>query len=393
MPDNSLTLRIADLTIRFYCRERKDATFLRKKYADYLIDEEGNLRIAARIYLSSGKPRVREISKDSFEIILPTLKRRLLSFNDHFRNIFVYYLLRNNGLLLHASALAKNRQGYVFAGPQGAGKSTVRKISRKFTCLGDDSAIIRKKNKQYFLFGSPFYQKTRTFYPNRKVILRAVMILRQSYHDRLMRLAKDIAAKKILENAFLSGLGPKREEMEILFNYSWLLVKKVPVFDLYFRKSDLFWNLVEKGIEKRAILSPIEPIIEAINPRVRQRLPQKIGWEQALTFAPFLKDCLVIRERSWNFEFDGQREVEKLAKLPLSLGGSHTLIIKRMEQASRRQDKQLFWFPLIEKNGRFTLIDGNHRAIAMVRKREVSRRQIIGLLVGQLLPKETCSWI
>src|SRR5262249_10469261 len=62
---------------------------------------------------------------------------------------------REGGLMLHASAVLPQGQAHVFFGPSGIGKTTVARY------LGDEIAqdlvLIRRRDKQTLVFGSPFW--------------------------------------------------------------------------------------------------------------------------------------------------------------------------------------------------------------------------------------------
>lgn len=69
-------------------------------------------------------------------------------------------LIKNNGFIIHGSAIEKNHKGIVFAGKSGAGKSTIVSLLKKnYKVLGDDSVIIRKNRGEYYLYQTPLIEK------------------------------------------------------------------------------------------------------------------------------------------------------------------------------------------------------------------------------------------
>jgi len=74
-------------------------------------------------------------------------------------------LLDSNGFVLHASAVNYQGKAYVFVGRPGAGKSTTMKfLSSKHVPLGDDTVVIREKEKnKFFVYQTPFVEKENWF--------------------------------------------------------------------------------------------------------------------------------------------------------------------------------------------------------------------------------------
>ena len=74
--------------------------------------------------------------------------------------LMVNYLARINSMIVHACGMDYEGKGILFVGESGAGKSTLTKIwSQKpgVEILSDDRIIIRKKNDQYWMYGTPWH--------------------------------------------------------------------------------------------------------------------------------------------------------------------------------------------------------------------------------------------
>lgn len=70
-------------------------------------------------------------------------------------------LLKNDGCGVHASANIINKKAYLFLGKSGAGKSTISALLGKyFRILADDNIILRRINGDYYVFQTPFYEKS-----------------------------------------------------------------------------------------------------------------------------------------------------------------------------------------------------------------------------------------
>jgi len=73
---------------------------------------------------------------------------------------FLKILSRNNGFLLHSSAVSVDGNAFIFLGDSGAGKSTTANLLKKFyPTLADDNCVIKKENNKFHLYSTPFPEK------------------------------------------------------------------------------------------------------------------------------------------------------------------------------------------------------------------------------------------
>ena len=90
--------------------------------------------------------------------------------------------------LIHASAVENDRQGYLFLGRSGMGKSTHSALWMRYVegtaLLNDDNPAIRlEKDGRVYVYGTPWSGKTPC-YRNRKVPLKAMVRLEQASSNR-----------------------------------------------------------------------------------------------------------------------------------------------------------------------------------------------------------------
>ena len=90
--------------------------------------------------------------------------------------------------LIHASVVEKDREGYLFLGKSGTGKSThsslwMRNIEGTELLNDDNPAIRIEEEGDVYVYGSPWSGKTPC-YRNRKVILKAMVRLKQAPFNR-----------------------------------------------------------------------------------------------------------------------------------------------------------------------------------------------------------------
>jgi hypothetical protein len=244
----SLHVKFAELPIRIICQTKTDAFFLKEKYREY-IDNISDLNSNYReVYLKIGYRSKVAIKNTTFYLYLSSLRKDFFTFNMNLRRVFIYLVNRNNGFVLHASSLVKDNFGYIFAGKAGKGKSTIRKLFPELISLGDDSAIIRKIGKSYFLFGSPFHQRTKTAYPNIKVHIKIVAMINKSLKNQLGILSFPDNLTSMTTNAFVSYIGNKEEEREQLIKTVFNFCQLNNIYDFKFRKERSILSVIDHNI-------------------------------------------------------------------------------------------------------------------------------------------------
>lgn len=165
-------------------------------------------------------------------------------FDFFFRYIFGLSLPSFNGFMFHASSLGKDGKAYIFAGDPGSGKSTIVKLSRNYQPLADDSTIVRRLGKKFFVFSSPFYEKEKIKKENLVFPLWGVYFLVKGQENYLTKLSPSLAVGKLIASArpYLSG-----EFLQRAFPIATELAKNVPCYTLYFYKSSSFWEVIDEG--------------------------------------------------------------------------------------------------------------------------------------------------
>lgn len=95
-------------------------------------------------------------------------------------------------MMVHASVIAHNGQGYMFLGRSGTGKSTHSRLWLNHIAdtelLNDDNPVIRVIDSKAIVYGTPWSGKTPC-YKNIQVPLKAVVRLSQAPYNKIARLA------------------------------------------------------------------------------------------------------------------------------------------------------------------------------------------------------------
>ena len=116
-----------------------------------------NIVFAVRPDFSNGNFVIKETSLDSH----PYQAAIIVLFSNWFANF--------GDLLLHAATIIWHGNAYAFIGTSGAGKSTLVEGFMEvpgIEILGEDQAVLRKIDDEYYVFGTPWHVDERKCSPN-----------------------------------------------------------------------------------------------------------------------------------------------------------------------------------------------------------------------------------
>ena len=149
--------------------------------------------------------------------------------------ILMYYLARHGGILIHASGIEINKNGYIFAGRSGAGKTTIAEqfIARRYSeLLSDDRVIIRETDNSFRVFGTPWPGKGGIA-RNLNIPLAGIFFLHHSENNVIEQLDARSALERILPVASIPWYDPGR--MDDILKTCGNLIAGVPAYLLHFR--------------------------------------------------------------------------------------------------------------------------------------------------------------
>lgn len=358
-----LRLKIADISIQLNLENRADVLFLKDKYKDYVsnikkVDAVVNVRF--NDIKKNSTVFIRD-QDDSYTLFSHPLKTNFAYFNDVFLQVFFAISHENNGCVVHASTLIKNRKAYIFMGKEGAGKSTIRQLCKSVESLGDDVAIIAKNSGKFYLYGSPFFQRTKRSYPNKKILIEGIFNIVQSRHTKVEKIANFDAFICMRSNTF--------RVTDIINQNLFLkdLVEYVPILQLEFEKNTDFWEMISSANFIFLLDPDARNSTKFINPGLKIEV-EKMEWISALANKRFVESMHVVKELSWQFEFNAITNVEAIAEMIIktpNFSGSHTKLIKEYVQKELNRN---FIIVSILKNEMYHIIDGNHRTISSLIK-------------------------
>jgi hypothetical protein len=144
---------------------------------------------------------------------------------------FGVYLLRYNGLMLHASAAERGGRAYLFSGQSGIGKSThVGLWQREFgdvTVLNDDKPALRRMEDGWIAYGTPWCGKDGINCP-KSAPIAGICFLKRG----------DTAIKRLSPAEGLERLLPQTlyqlsaANMELLLPLADRLISEIPMWEL-----------------------------------------------------------------------------------------------------------------------------------------------------------------
>lgn len=159
--------------------------------------------------------------------------------------IFSNWLSNFGDLILHASGIAYQGQGYCFIGESGAGKSTlVRDLANrhKLTVLGEDQIVLRKIGDQFMVYGTPWHETPEMCSPI-GVPLKKIFFLDRQASEVVTCLRDFDAIVKILQTAFYPVYRP--EILDGILARLAMLSDEVGFFGLaYERGSEILQEIV-----------------------------------------------------------------------------------------------------------------------------------------------------
>lgn len=156
------------------------------------------------------------------------------------------------GLCLHSSAIARSgSSGFLFLGNSGAGKSTAAYFGMGlgYLALGDDLNFVMNNGVGRYILSACLSPKvSEVGYSSLQPKLRAIFKLVKDSDDKIEPLSKAETVR-----ALLDGLNqvPKAHLLEdelfkVAFHTICDIARRIPAFELHFRKSPDFWKLIDE---------------------------------------------------------------------------------------------------------------------------------------------------
>ena len=200
--------------------------------------DSGLLFERSRAYLSADQSAAPDFSVDMPDSVLSEKHAALPQLTvDECRYIymgeaFYYKLLNFDGMLLHASCVAKDGRAYLFSAKSGTGKSTHTHLWLEHldgvTMINDDKPAVREIDGTFYACGTPFSGKNDES-SNQLVPIRAIVFLERAADNSVER----ITPKEALPLFMSQTIRPaKKEYMIKMLSLLDKVLTDVPVYKL-----------------------------------------------------------------------------------------------------------------------------------------------------------------
>ena len=145
-------------------------------------------------------------------------------------------LLRFNGMMLHASAVALDGKAYLFSGPSGMGKSTHTRLWQQLfgdaaKVFNDDKPAIRRlEDGVWYAYGTPWCGKDGINI-NMKVPLAGICFLRRGEENVIRRMPVEEALTQIIYQTMHRF--KDAENLDLMLGVVEELAQSIPVYEFY----------------------------------------------------------------------------------------------------------------------------------------------------------------
>jgi hypothetical protein len=160
--------------------------------------------------------------------------------------LLIHYLAQERGVILHACGIVIEDRGILFLGESGAGKSTLARMwaqENGVDILSDDRVIVRKQDREFRVFGTPWHGEA-AFGSPRETILERIFFLSHGKENSV----KDVKGLDPVSHLLTCSFPPlwDSQGMEFALEFFSQLASQVPCQELSFRPEKSALALVKK---------------------------------------------------------------------------------------------------------------------------------------------------
>jgi len=181
-------------------------------------------------------------------------KQAIDNLHSLYRLLWIYFaqvLGEKGGCFLHAAALVKEEDGYLFMGDSGAGKSTIARFCPECFIFSDDAPIFLGHNGEYRVYPSPYHQLGPVKGLDKDVIqmnarVKGLYFLNKDNRAFLGTISKKKALSMILKRyihffTFLSA-----QAKSTIFDLFFEACDKLPTYNLHFRRDKDVLSIISR---------------------------------------------------------------------------------------------------------------------------------------------------
>lgn len=149
--------------------------------------------------------------------------------------LMINYLAQSRGAIIHSCGIRREDEGILFVGESGAGKSTLTRLwnqAEDVEILSDDRTILRKKNGDFWIYGTPWHGEAKFGSPHCVRLDRIYFI-----QHGAANLAREMSGAEPVQNLLTCSFPPywDTEGMEFTMDFFSDLTASVPCYELLFK--------------------------------------------------------------------------------------------------------------------------------------------------------------
>lgn len=176
---------------------------------------------------------------------------------------FQFYgnLLKFDGMMLHASAVALDGKAYLFSGPSGMGKSTHTRLWQQLfgdaaKVFNDDKPAIRRLeiDGTWYAYGTPWCGKDGINI-NMRVPLAGICFLRRGEENVIHRLSSQEALTQIIYQTIHRFR--EKKSLDLMLGVVEDLVQRIPIYEFYNKPelaaAQLSYETMRRGAEEEKL--------------------------------------------------------------------------------------------------------------------------------------------
>lgn len=149
--------------------------------------------------------------------------------------LFVNWLANFGDVILHASGVVIDGQGYCFTGTSGVGKSTLAgalAVNPSVTVLGEDQVVLRYLDGDFWIYGTPWHINPAMCSPLGAPLKKLFFLDRSASHG-VTPIAPLVGITRLLQTAFVPYYRPAA--VSAILDRLTLLAEQMPFYILNYR--------------------------------------------------------------------------------------------------------------------------------------------------------------
>jgi hypothetical protein len=251
LSSEELKLRVADIVFSFLSDEGVWGLEADSVYHRFVTDEEPDVHIHVHWGNTSPFHPCGAVLKTTYTkiifntdfgygdiyVALPRDSQYILLYPQHsFLNLAIMANLLGSGraIALHACGINDNGRGVLFAGLSDSGKTTLANLWKDrqgVTVLGDERLFLRKRQNQYWMYGSPLKSRANLFSPEGVPLERIFFIKHADGNVAYLKRGKD-AVISLLTHSYPDWY--YHMSIQYPLDFCIELSQRVPCYDLGF---------------------------------------------------------------------------------------------------------------------------------------------------------------